>query len=152
MKVIYYCYGSAHSSVVAAAIHLGKLPSHRVPNWQEIVALPDFDVARNDSLGHLFFKGRDEDGHEIYTIGMGKEMDLVRTSIESLMAHYRIDQREYVFANALPTINQWAKFGGALSRRYSIVGIGRTMAAKGIIMSYPKLCEFVRQIKSELNA
>jgi hypothetical protein len=151
MKLIYYCYGSAHSSVVAAALHLGKLPLERVPEWQEILSLPDFDVARDDSLGHLFYKGRDEDGHEVYTIGMGGEMDLVRNSIESLMAHCRMNRDEYYFAKALPNINAWAKIGGALSRRYGIVGIGRTMAAKGIIMSYPNLCQFVLQTKKELR-
>ncbi|MGB3963216.1 MAG: DUF3189 family protein, partial [Tepidanaerobacteraceae bacterium] len=35
MKIFYCCYGSAHSSVVAASIHLGLLPSDRVPTSRE---------------------------------------------------------------------------------------------------------------------
>jgi hypothetical protein len=31
MKIIYHCYGGTHSSVIAAAIHLGLLPEDRVP-------------------------------------------------------------------------------------------------------------------------
>ena len=50
MKVIYSCYGGAHSSPVAAAIHLGKLPEERVPDAEALLQLPRFD--RVDSEKH----------------------------------------------------------------------------------------------------
>ena len=60
MHVIYYCYGSAHSSVISAAIHLGRLPSDRVPTQEEMMRLTDFDRTESWQIGTLFFKGHDE--------------------------------------------------------------------------------------------
>lgn len=152
MNIVYHCYGSAHSSVVAAAIHLGRLPTHRIPTPEEIIALADFDVARNDSLGHLFYKGKDEDGNNVFTIGMGKETELVKRSIQSLIRLSKKDERTFMFAEALPNINRVAKIGGALSRRYGIVGIGRRLAAKGICQSYEQLVEFVQETKKDIKS
>ncbi len=151
MKVIYYCYGSAHSSVVAAAIHLGHLPTEYIPDYKDIVALPDFDVARDDSLGHIFFKGKDERGNEIYTLGMGGEPDIVKRTLWGWIKESGADHRSFYFAAALPYLNRKGRLGGALSRRYGLVGIGRYLAAKGICESYERFVTFVQQTKNELE-
>jgi hypothetical protein len=150
MKVIYHCYGSAHSSIVSAAIHLGHLPSDRIPEEKEIIALQDFDVARNDSLGHLFFKGNDAWGNEVYTIGMGPESPIVKRTLCFMIEQSHMDAKEFYFAEALPNINRLAKIGGALSRRYGWVKVGRYLAAKGICQSYEGLIRFVHQTRKEI--
>ena len=43
MKIIYHCYGGSHSSVIAAALHLGLLAKDRIPNETELMAIPYFD-------------------------------------------------------------------------------------------------------------
>lgn len=150
MKVIYHCYGSAHSSIIAAAIHLERLPLDRTPKVDEIISLPDFDVSRNDSLGHLYFKGKDKLGNEVYTIGMGSEMALVKNTLNAMIELCGHKTEEFCFAEALPHINRLAKTGGALSRRYGWVKIGRFLAAKGICQSYNELTKFVEQTKKRL--
>jgi hypothetical protein len=35
MVIIYNCYGGTHSSILASAIHLKKLPIDRIPSKQE---------------------------------------------------------------------------------------------------------------------
>lgn len=152
MRIIYHCYGSAHSSVIAAAIHLGHLPMDRKPQIQEIMSIADFDASRNDSIGHLYYKGKDEQGIEVFTIGMGAEMTLVKQSIFDMieLCGYEVG-KEFLFAEALPHINRLAKTGGALSRRYGLVKIGRFMAAKGICQSYRDLTQFVKQTKNKIK-
>ncbi|WP_025028867.1 DUF3189 family protein [Caldalkalibacillus mannanilyticus] len=151
MKVIYHCYGSAHSSVVAAALHLGKLPVERTPDYTEILRLEDFDVARDDSLGHLFYKGKDESGNEIYTIGMGAETSLVKRSLLSLIEQSKVSNEEFYFAPALPHLHRLSKIGGALSRRYGIEKIGRYLAAKGVCYCYPRMVQFVLETKAKVH-
>jgi hypothetical protein len=152
VKIVYHCYGSAHSSIVAAAIHLGHLPADRIPEENEIIALQDFDVSRNDSLGHLYFKGKDDQGNEIYTIGMGSEPALVKRTLHFMIEQsHRVDAEGFFFAEALPHINRLAKVGGALSRRYGCVKFGRFLAAKGVCQSYEKLTIFVDQTKREVK-
>src|SRR5690606_24046871 len=113
-------YGSAHSSITAAAIHLGHLPVTHTPKVEEVLNLADFDLARNDSLGNLFFKGKDELGIEVYTIGMGPEREIVKNSILGLIKEAKHDPNDFHFAEALPHINRLARIGGALSRRYGL--------------------------------
>lgn len=151
MKIIYHCFGSAHSSITAAAIHLEHLPLDRIPKVHEIISLPDFDVSRNDSLGHLFYKGKDKLGNEVYTIGMGPEMSVVKNTLYSMIELCGHETEEFFFAEALPHINRLARTGGALSRRYGWVKIGRFLAAKGICQSYDELTKFVKQTKKEIN-
>lgn len=149
MKIIYHCYGSAHSSIVAAAIHLNKLPSERNPTYQEIMKVDDFDRARDDSIGHLYYRGSDRQGNEIYTMGMGRETNLVKNSILSLVDLYGYSE-DVFFAFALPNINSVAKIGGALSRRFGFVKLGRYLAAIGICQSYQQLLTFVDQTKRDV--
>ena len=49
LRIIYYCYGSAHSSVVAAAIHLAKLPSRRLPSISRFAVFPILTVHRSSN-------------------------------------------------------------------------------------------------------
>ena len=114
--------------------------------------LEDFDQARNDSLGHIFYKGKDEHNHEVYTMGMGPESAYVKRAMESMIKLYPENTHErIVFVHALPQINRMAKVGGALSRRYGWVSIGRVIAAKGICQTYPDLVRFVRETKKKLE-
>ena len=40
VKIIYSCYGGAHSSIIASAIHMGYLPTDRIPSVEEILSTP----------------------------------------------------------------------------------------------------------------
>ena len=43
MKIIYHCFGGSHSSVSAAALHLGLLDRQRTPTEEELVRIPYYD-------------------------------------------------------------------------------------------------------------
>ena len=85
MKIIYCCYGSAHSSVIAAAIHLRKLPWDRLPTLAELVKQERFDRTENREIGTPFFMGRDGEGNEIYALGLGPDKVMIRRTIASLI-------------------------------------------------------------------
>ena len=56
-KIIYSCYGGAHSSIVASAIHIGYLPINRIPTTEEISNTPYYDQAQSDSRGYIYLYG-----------------------------------------------------------------------------------------------
>jgi len=151
VNIIYHCYGSAHSSVIAAAIHLGRLPDSRVPGVREIMALPDFDRADDRHLGSLFYKGMDEKGFHVYTMGLGGQSAAALQTIKSILALAGADPESFHFVGALRCITLMTKVGGALSRRYGIRIIGRPIAAWGITRSYPTLVDLVKQVKRQLH-
>ncbi|KEO83680.1 hypothetical protein EL26_08480 [Tumebacillus flagellatus] len=149
MHVIYYCYGSAHSSVISAAIHLGRLPIDRVPTKQEILGLADYDQVESWQIGTLFFKGHDEFGNPVYTLGLGGEQATAKLALVSFLEQAGLDTRDLFFNQALPHINRYAKIGGALSRRYGFVKFGRPLSAYGIRRNYGDLVSFVQKVKRE---
>ncbi|ARU63019.1 hypothetical protein CBW65_20105 [Tumebacillus avium] len=149
MHVIYHCYGSAHSSVVAAAIHLGRLPADRVPNHQEVLHLADYDKVESWQIGTLFFKGQDEWGNAVYTLGLGKDAKRSKQAAVTLIELLAVDTSQLFFNEALPHINTLAKIGGAVSRRYGMVRWGRPLSAFGIRKSYWQLVRFVEQVKAD---
>lgn len=150
MHVIYHCYGSAHSSVTAAAIHLGRLPVERRASVQEILSLADFDLTETWQIGTLFFKGVDSAGHTIYAVGLGPESKAAKRAIVSLLEQLELDTSNLQFHEALVHINGLAKIGGALSRRYGLIKCGRPLSALGIWMGYDHIVRFVKQVKQEL--
>lgn len=151
MNVIYHCYGSAHSSVTAAAIHLGRLPSERRPSMREILSLADFDLAETWQVGTLFFKGVDGNGNSIYAIGLGPESKTAKRAIVSLLEEMELDTSQLLFHEALVHINSLAKFGGAMSRRYGLIKMGRPLSAWGVWLGYDHVVQFVKQVKQELQ-
>lgn len=150
VNIIYYCYGSAHSSIVCAHLHLGHLPKEPA-SMEEIMALPDFDRTQKDDLGHFFFKGKDERNHAVYTAALGSHPDMLVTFLLSLARIKGVDPQAFCFVDALSCLGYLGKMGGALSRRYGLVTMGRRLAAWGIRQSYPRFVRLVEQTKLEIR-
>ncbi|HOP73755.1 MAG TPA: DUF3189 family protein [Bacillota bacterium] len=146
MKVFYYCFAGTHSSVIAAAIHLNRLPMDRIPDRNEILNTVPFDLRESEDIGIPYFMGIDECGHEIYVLGFGKDPALGLQVVQHLIEG-RADHEEWKFFNTLPCINWTTRCGGYLSRRWKWVGIGRFLLIRGIRQCYPKICKLVQQIK-----
>ncbi len=144
MKIIYCCYGSAHSSVIAAAIHLRKLPWDRLPTLAELVKQERFDRTENREIGTPFFMGRDGEGNEIYALGLGPDKVMIRRTIASLIKILAYPPREILLVDTLVCIHSLTRIGGFLSRRQGLVSCGRPLAALGIRLSYRGLLELVQ--------
>ncbi|HHV62208.1 MAG TPA: DUF3189 family protein [Firmicutes bacterium] len=151
MRIIYHCYGSAHSSVVAAAIHVGILPSDRVPSAREILDVPHFDRTGSDEIGTCFFMGEDEGGNHVYIMGMGHAKDIVRRAIYSILEIYGIPRSDLLLVNALPQVGLITRVGGVLSRRIGLVRAGRPLTIYGIQRSYRNFVRMVASIKREIG-
>lgn len=150
MKIFYHCYAGAHSSVVAAALHCGMLPQHRVPTLGEIMEVPYFDQTAYYMIGTPCLMGRDELGHEVYFIGMRRGSDIVKNAIFSFFHLSRLSHDQVRFIDALHVINLSTKVGGGLSRRLGCICIGRRLCAWGIQRSYQGFVELVNSVKHEL--
>lgn len=151
MKVFYYCYGSAHSSVVAAAIHLGYLPTDRVPSDIEFINLPYYDKTKSSEIGTPFFMGYDNCRNEIFIIGMGRERNLVRKTIISFLKHNKKDIGDILMVNTLRNVNIKTKIGGFLSRGLGLVPLGRPLTIRGIQEKYLDFVDMVDGVKVKLR-
>lgn len=147
MKIIYHCYGGAHSSVTAASIHLGLLPADHIPGLRAFWEIPDYDRQRNNEHGCIFFLGRDEADHEIYfSASRGKAPAFERICRE-LAAMMGIPPEAYLIVDVLHNVNWTMKLGGYLSRRCGLTKIGRPLVTLGTQAAYFHVVDLVRQVK-----
>lgn len=149
MKVIYCCYGSSHSSVVAAAIHLGTLPLSPIPCSLDIMNLPYYDKVTTDELGACTYMGTDDTGCDVYILGTGPARRIVRRAVESIFQLCGVSQDSYMLVDTLTSIGAVTKIGGFLSRRMGLTRIGRPMTIWGIKRAYPQLASIVARVKSD---
>ncbi len=147
MKIFYYCYGSAHSSVVAASIHLGLLPIDRIPVSNEFKRLPHYDKTESFEIGIPFFMGKDECNSDVYILGMASQRDLIKRAMLSFLTHLGIDTQDLLLIDTLENVNLITKIGGFTSRRLGFVGIGRPLTIIGIKQKYQDFIKLVDDVK-----
>ena len=151
MKIIYHCYGGAHSSVIAAAIHLGLLPENRVPTRAEICAVPLYDRQGADEHGHFFFMGKDQAGHEVYLTARRSRAEGLENIFTGLAGIFGISSADYYLVNVMGKVNLTMKLGGFLSRRWGVTRVGRPIVTVGTQAAYFQIVKLVQRVKSEVG-
>ena len=150
-KVLYHCYGSSHSSVVASAIHTRKLPLQRKPTPEEILALPHFDRVSAKLLGTVFYIGDDQDGREVYIVGLATGKHILVRAISDLVKSYGLPDGSLTLVNSLSAANWLAKLGGFLSRGLGLPWWGRPLAVTGILQRYYSFIRLVEGVVPRLS-
>lgn len=146
MKIIYHCFGGSHSSVTAAALHLGLLPKHRLPTYDELMSLPYFDKTNDDDFGSIRFMGIDEFGNDVYVLGkksLGDRFTRILTGVAGLLGC----QDKVLVVNTMNQVNWSMKLGGFTSRRLGIVFLGRPVVTRGTQSAFYHLLNTVETTK-----
>ncbi|KHD37776.1 hypothetical protein NL50_06250 [Clostridium acetobutylicum] len=151
MLVIYHDVGGAHSTAVAANIHINKLPIDRVPKKEELLKLKTFDKVDKGNMGHLIYIGEDEYKSKIYTIGRQYSANLVIPAIEDMYTILKKNNEELMIIDTKPTVNTLMKIGGFTSRRLHLVSIGRPIVTYGSLKAYMEIAGIVRGVKNNLK-
>lgn len=152
MKLVYYCYGGAQTSVTCAAIHLKYLPYERVPSAKEFQSVPFYDKMENSRLGTPVYVGRDELGLDIYIMGMKNSNTFLIPLIKSYLNHCGKRHDDLIFVNARVRLHPITSIGGFITRKLGIVTIGRPMTVWGIRRTYPVLLDLVKGVKEKLRS
>ncbi|MDD3889361.1 MAG: DUF3189 family protein [Syntrophomonadaceae bacterium] len=142
MIIIYHCFGGSHSSVTAAALHLGLVEKHRIPTIKEMMALPYFDKTTNSDFGSIRFMGVDEYGNEVYVLGkksLGDRFSNILTGVAELL-----EVGDKVMpVNCMSRVNWGMKLGGFASRRLGLVSLGRPVLGRGTRKAFLNLVNLV---------
>lgn len=150
-KVVYVCYGSAHSSIVAANLHLGRLPLHRRALPAEVLAAPHFDELPHNRVGTLLEMGRDARGHRVYALGLGPHRQALGRCLQDLTESLGVPRGSLALVDALSGSHPTTRVGGFLSRRLGLVGLGRPLAVSGVLADYSRFTALVSRILSDLE-
>ena len=136
MKIIYHCYGGSHSSVTAAAIHLGLLSADKIPSGDELKNIPFYDRQVGNDHGLLRYMGNDEHGNQVYIIGRRNSSRILENMYQGLLQIYGINQREVLTVNVMPYVNWRMVIGGFLSRKVGFIRLGRPIVGIGTRDAY----------------
>ncbi|MHB9146480.1 MAG: DUF3189 family protein [Symbiobacteriia bacterium] len=149
-RVIYVCYGSAHSSIVAANLHLDRLPVTRRALPAELVAAPRFDQMPHREIGTLLEMGQDPEGHRVYALGLGRERDILGRAVVDLVTSLGLPSQSVLLVDALTGAHVTTRIGGFLSRRLGLVRVGRPLVASGILHDYDRFLALVQGVRQRL--
>lgn len=127
MIYIYNDYGGTHTTSLAAAYHLKKLPqSEQKLTRDEILNVQYFNKLTKEDFGKLIFHGEDAEGNLVYTIGRKRNKYVVPALKELsllLQGMFHFDEK-IVFSNTSPTVPFAMSMGGFFSRGLKIDIIG----------------------------
>ncbi|MCL6591244.1 MAG: DUF3189 family protein [Firmicutes bacterium] len=151
MKVVYHCYGGAHASPTAAAIHLGLLPRDRRPGMKELIRNPHFDRLTDPEHGKMIKAGVDPAGNEVYYLARRDSPRLVINLIKEFTRLQGGNPDEYLFVNCMQILNPLMMAGGYSSRALGWIKLGRAVAAFGTYFSYTILASVVKRTLQQIN-
>jgi hypothetical protein len=151
MIYIYNDFAGTHSTALAAAYHLKKLPTNRKLTKEEILQVDYFNKLTPADFGKIIFHGIDEDGNSVYTLGRKRSTFTVLALKDlSLILQEKCQEKEkIVFSNTSPTVPIAMTFGGLFSRRLHIDFIGvplLILGAKQSCQDILRLVEYTKQI------
>jgi hypothetical protein len=149
MVIIYNCYGGTHSSILASAVHLKRLPVDRIPSKQEILDIEYFNRLTYEDMGRLIFHGTDEEGNQIFTIGRGISRALIpamRNLAIALCRHKGVNER-FLFINCSSTVPPLMTLGGFFSRALHLDFIGVPLLTAGARQTYNNITKLVEKSK-----
>lgn len=149
LHIIYHCYGGTHSSVTAAAAHLGWLPSDKIPTAEQILRVPHFDTRTTGDLGYITYMGSDEMNNQIYIVGRRDKPQVLVNLIEELAAVFNIPIETFRLINVMPYVNLSMRIGGVLSRKFKLVPLGRPLVVRGTLKAYPHIQRLVAKVKKD---
>ena len=149
MIYIYNCFGGTHTSSLASAIHLKKLPCDRVPRKDEILSTDYFNKLTNKDFGRIIYRGTDEDGNKVYTVGRGISKVLIpgfKNLITILNDECSLNEK-IIFSNMSPTVPLVMTIGGFMSRALKINFIGVPLLVIGAKQAYNQIVNIVNYTK-----
>ena len=156
MIFIYNDYGGTHTTSLAAAYHLKKLPTDRVLTKEEILNVDYFNKLTKADFGKLIFHGIDEDKNSVYTIGR-KSNKLVVPALKNLsmlLQEKYQGQEKIIISNTSPTVPFALTMGGMFSRGLKIDFIGvpfLIVGAKQCCLTILRLVENTKQKANSTN-
>lgn len=142
MKIIYHCYGGSHSSVMAAALHIGLIPKNQIPTQDMLMAIPYYDKTTNADFGSIRFMGIDDYNNEVFVLGkksMGDRYSNLLMGVAEILGC----KDQLLVVNCMNRVNLAMKLGGFSSRKMGIVSLGRPVLVRGSQKAFMELVNLV---------
>lgn len=149
MKVIYHSNGNGYPSIIAAAIHTGKLDPLEPPEAEQVEQLPYFDGLSTRDYGKVIYYGSDSSGNQIYTLcsDHGEEVfQAVTTGYGMSLA----DVNDLVFIDCEEQSNPLIRVGTVLNKS-GLSSLGHPIVLKGCNQAFSGLAALVKETQKTIS-
>ena len=154
MIFIYNCYAGTHSSSIAAAIHLGQIEGDRVPDSKRIQGINLFNRLDVKDMGRIIYRGTDEEGNRVYTLGRGSSRVVIPAMAElaGMMCEQHGLSEKIIFANMTHMVTPFMSVGGFISRRLKLDFLGLPFLILGSKQAYLKIGSVVKMTREQAKS
>lgn len=149
MIYIYSCYAGTHTSSIAAAVHLKMVQTDRIPSKDEILNIQYFNKLERKDMGRLIYRGTDDEGNKVYTVGRGTAHILL-PCIEDLIKILHNEcgfNEKIIISNMIPSVTLTMSIGGICSRVLRLSFIGVPFLVIGAKQGFNKIVDIVKNAK-----
>lgn len=149
MIYIYNDFAGTHTTSIAAAYHLNRIPPDHPLSKEEVLRIPYFNELKTQDAGKLIFHGTDEEGNPVYTIGRRSSNIVVPALKEMCLLLFELCdiEKKIIFSNTFPTVPFVMSIGGLLSRGLGIDSLGVPLLIKGTQKCHSLIYELVQETK-----
>ncbi len=147
MKFFYYCDRQLFTAIVAAFIHLHKLPKERTPSIDEILMISEYDQLISGDFGVPYFLGEIYNC-QIYAINFDSNVSLALQTIKNILSQRGVDFSKWCFCDIFESKdvgNTFIQIGERLSRKLVTRPLGKYLTAIGIQKKYGEIWEMVKK-------
>ncbi len=151
LRVLYGCYTGVHTSLLAAGFHLGWFDSQT--SFREC-------RKRMDKYGSLTYKeiakpifwGLDEQGYEVYTIGLAKERQVFIHAVNTLFGLYNYSFRDYHLVDTSDCGGRLAAVGSEVSNFRLLRPWGEALIEQSLARNLESIAKLVQDTKAYLDS
>lgn len=145
MKIIYTCPTGVNTSLLAACLHLGA--SRDIYNgWGSLLGEISYF---SREVWQPVWRGRDEAGHEVYTLGVGSQAEVISRTVACLIEVFDIPNSTLLLVDVSRHNNLRIRLGGLLTRGLRLRAPGRFFLIQGAEAVRPELDRLVTAVKEE---
>ncbi|MFZ3172225.1 MAG: DUF3189 family protein [Carboxydocellales bacterium] len=147
---MYGCITGVHTSLLAAAFHLGWFDSKL--KFQECRAkMPMYGTLTYKQIGQPLFWGCDEHQREVFTIGLAMERQIFCYAIHDLFGLYNYSSQDYYFVDTSDYGGKLVKAGSEIAGLPLIRPLGEALIANSLSRNREVIADMVSATKAYLD-
>lgn len=151
LRVFYGCYTGVHTSLLAAGFHLGWF-DNRTGFRDCRKRMDKYGSLTYKQIGKPLFWGCDENGHEVYTIGLTTERKVFNQAVNALFGLYNYSFRDYHLVDTSDCAGKLAAVGNGISGFPFLRPWGEALIEKSLARNLESVAKLVQDTKAYLNS
>jgi len=140
MKVFYLCRTGHHTSIIAAALHLGMISLESGDN--KLYDLKGFDDIEFKDIGKPFFVGTDSFNTEIYTVGVWNDSQIMSRAINDLVSLIGLRRGEWQVIDVSPAVSRLTVAGLNL-KKFRLKPLAKALVSLGARREIKRLTAYL---------